>query len=1020
MTPEEYEELRSLYLQVVELDPSERKPILDAACRDRPELRRGIEDLLRNTPDQTTALGAALLGVDDHETNAESEDSAFADDLPRWFGSYKLTAKIGEGGMGTVYEAEQENPRRAVALKMIRVGGGSRTTMERFQREAQVLGRLQHRCIAQVFEAGTVKTQTGPQPFFAMELIRGKALIPYADAHDLSTRDRLALMIEIGEAVHHAHQKGVIHRDLKPDNILVDENGVPKVLDFGIAHIIDADCDATTLTTVGGQLIGTIPYMGPEQLSGGRDDVDTRSDIHSLGVILFQLLSGRLPYDLHGTPMYEAVRTVREEQPTRLGTIDTSLRGDLDAIVSKAMEKDPERRYQSALELTADLQRFLDHRPIVARPPSAMYQLSRYVQRHKGLCGASAAALLALILGIVGTSVGLWKAVQSEREAVRAQQVAQRNLALAENREQEATIANEQLTTVVEFQGSMLSDIDAETMGRHIFGNLRDRVLEELAQNGASEERLDAVKASFDVLNTTDLALQIVDEEILARAADTIEERLADQPLVEAALRQAIGETYQRLGLYTKSRPQLEKALALYRVKLGDDEVRTLDSLDSMGQLFEDMGDYPNALSYRREYVEGTRRILGTNHPNTVTAISNLSQILAFMGKNDEALSLLRESLERARRELGSDHPATLAAIDTTGRLLYSTGKYAEALPYFREVLERNRRVFGNDDKRTLTSLGSMGLVLDSMGKYAEALVYHRESLEASRRVLGNDHSYTLAAISNTAGSLWAMGKQSEALPYFHEALETSRRVLGNHHRITLVAISNLGVSLAQMGRLSEALPYLREALETSRLVFGDEHPSTLRTMDFMGRYLLRIGKPAEALPIMRETVQVSRRVLGPDHADTLWAIQGLAGVLRDLGQSEEAVTLAAEAVAGLRTALPPGHDRTGLALVVYGEILTRLGRYAEAEEALVEGHTILASQLPVTHRLRRKCAQSLVALYTTWHEADPGKGHDDKATQWQAEIPTEPDTTKPDARSSSSARTTPNTEKEGRVSPAP
>jgi|GEM_PF-1261836 len=401
MTPDEYEELRSLYFSVAELDPHARTPVLDEACDGNPALRDKVDELLRDTPDATAKLGEMLRHVDAHTDASPQTASPVAEKLPRQFGRYHLVAKLGQGGMGTVYEAEQDNPKRSVALKVITAGTGSRTTQRRFQREVQVLGRLQHRCIAQVYEAGTVNTNNGPQSYYAMELVRGDTLIDYANAEKLSTRDRLALIAEIGEAVHHAHQRGVIHRDLKPDNILIDASGVPKVLDFGIAFIIDADLKAATLTTVVGQLVGTVAYMSPEQASGDPREVDVRSDVYSLGVVLFELLTGRLPHDTEGKRIYDVVRDIREEPAPRLGFLDRSLRGDLEIVVAKALEKDKERRYQSALDLVDDVRRYLGDEPIVARHATLSYQLRMMVKRRPALF-TSAAVLIVLVTAFLG------------------------------------------------------------------------------------------------------------------------------------------------------------------------------------------------------------------------------------------------------------------------------------------------------------------------------------------------------------------------------------------------------------------------------------------------------------------------------------------------------------------------------------------------------------------------------------------------------------------------------------------
>ena len=309
--------------------------------------------------------------------------------MPSEIGRYKILGIIASGGMGVVYEAMQEAPRRRVALKIIKAGAASEMALHRFQFEAQTLAKLSHPNIAQIFEAGTWESENGEVPFFAMEYIPGaQGIVEYAQKRDLSVRDRLELFGKICDAVHHGHQKGVIHRDLKPDNILVDNQGEPKIIDFGVARATDADLAVTTMQTTMGQLIGTLQYMSPEQCDADPDRIDTRSDVYALGVILFQLLSGKLPYDLRRQAIHEAVRIIKEQRPDSLGTISTMLKGDIDTIALKAMEKDRDRRYQSAAELANDIHHFLNNEPIIARPLSIGYQVRLFTKKYKRTCAA--------------------------------------------------------------------------------------------------------------------------------------------------------------------------------------------------------------------------------------------------------------------------------------------------------------------------------------------------------------------------------------------------------------------------------------------------------------------------------------------------------------------------------------------------------------------------------------------------------------------------------------------------------
>ncbi|HIO19500.1 MAG TPA: serine/threonine protein kinase [Phycisphaerales bacterium] len=346
--------------------------------------------------------------------------------MPSEIGRYKILGIIGSGGMGHVYEAMQEAPRRRVALKVIKGGAASEMALRRFEFETQILAKLHHPNIAQIYEAGIWKSPEGEVPFFAMEYIPGRrGIIEYAQKRDLSTRDRLELFTMVCEAVHHGHQKGVIHRDLKPDNILVDTNGNPKIIDFGVARATDADLSVTTMQTTMGQLIGTLQYMSPEQCDADPDRIDTRSDVYALGVILFQLLSGKLPYDLRRQAIHEAVRVIKEQRPDSMSTISGTLRGDVDTIAQKAMEKDRNRRYQSAAELANDIGHFLNSEPIEARPLSISYQLRLFTKKYKRTCAAVFALIITIILGIFGTTWGMMEANRQKLIAVEQRDLAE-------------------------------------------------------------------------------------------------------------------------------------------------------------------------------------------------------------------------------------------------------------------------------------------------------------------------------------------------------------------------------------------------------------------------------------------------------------------------------------------------------------------------------------------------------------------------------------------------------------------
>jgi tetratricopeptide (TPR) repeat protein/tRNA A-37 threonylcarbamoyl transferase component Bud32 len=722
--------------------------------------------------------------------------------FPARVGHYTILGVLGEGGMGIVYEAEQDQPRRVVALKVIRGGHLSPQLLRRFEHESQVLGRLQHPGIAHVYEAGTIEDARGNSvPFFAMELIRGVPLTTYAARKKLGTRERLDLIARICDAADHAHQKGVIHRDLKPGNILVDESGQPKILDFGIARAMDSDLQLTTLHTDLGQLMGTVQYMSPEQVSGDPNELDTRSDVYAVGVVTYELLTGRLPHDLERKTIHEKVRVIREEEPTRLSSLDRTLRGDVETIVAKALEKDKVRRYQSAEALAVDIRRYLKDEPIAARPASGWYQLTKFSKRNKALVGGVVVSFLILLTGIAATA---WQARVARQRADELQQVS-------------------------DFQANMLRQVDPTRAGKLLTADVQARFEAAIATAGVSGDararRVEMFMGQWKRVNATDVARALIDSTILKPAVEAIETQFADQPVVDAALRQALADRYRDLGLYDAALPLQESALATRRRVLGEEHPQTLSSINQMGVLLDSQGKLEEAERYYREALEKFRRVLGEEHPETLTSINNMGFLMWAQGKPDEAEPYLREALEKRRRLSGEAHPDTLASISNMGGLLHSQRKLDEAEPYFREALEGRRRVLGEEHPETLLSIGNLGSLLRAQGKLDEAEPYYREALEKSRRVLGEEHPDTLIAISNMGFLLRAEGKLDEAEPYYREALTKYGRVLGKEHAETLISIDNLGSLLSSQGQYAaaEALLLPGAAIAAARLPMGHD-----------------------------------------------------------------------------------------------------------------------------------------------------------------------------------------------------
>ncbi|HEY3244067.1 MAG TPA: serine/threonine-protein kinase, partial [Phycisphaerae bacterium] len=752
--------------------------------------------------------------------------------------AYNIVRVLGEGGMGVVYAAEQQNPRRTVALKVIRPSLASAGVLRRFEHEAQLLGRLQHPGIAQIFEAGTFDAGHGRQPFFAMELVEGRPLLEYAAAQRLTTRARLGLVVKLCEAVQHAHQKGVIHRDLKPANILVVDPLIPqpKILDFGIARATDADVAAATLQTGVGQFVGTVQYMSPEQATGDSGQVDTRSDVYALGVVSFELLSGRLPHDLAGKTIPQALRIIAEHDPLPLSAGDRTLRGDLDAILAKALERDKARRYQSVSEFADDIERYLRDEPILARRPSAVYQLRKFARRHQATFAAALGAAAFLILGFMGTT---WQALRATRQrdrAIRAETVAQQRLS---EREVEAA----KVKSINTFLLDMLKSADPATApGREI------------------------------------TVRQLVD-----RAAERSDATLAGQPQVETAVRQTLAEVYMSLGRHTEAVAQAQRAVELGGGASSSDAA-ALDARNVLAVALRQHGDYAESEALLSETLARCEAAFGAEHALTLDTMHSLAITLEARSRFDEAERLMRRTVEGREHLLGRMAPNTLSSINGLALLLQDRGRPGEAEPLFHQVIETRRQFAPPDDPQILTAQTNLAEVLRLQNRLEEAETLLRETLAAQRRVLGGEHVATVRTINGLAVVLNAQQRFDEAETLYRDAVAVLGRVLGERHPDRLVTMNNLAVVLRRSGKLAEAEQLYGEVLEALRASVGPKHANTLGVMANRAAVLADLGRIDEAQTLYQDSLAGFRELLGDDHPST----RLIAGKLQALQEARE------------------------------------------------------------------------------------------------------------------------------------
>jgi len=791
-------------------------------------------------------------------------------------GPYRLTQMLGAGGMGEVWRAEQTEPiHRTVALKLIKTGMDTRAVVARFDSERQALALMEHPNIARVFDAGA--TAEG-RPYFVMEYVHGIPVTDYCDRHRLSIKERLELFMKICEGVQHAHQKAIIHRDLKPSNVLVEEvNGkpVPKIIDFGLAKAMGQRLTEMTLFTEAGAMLGTPDYMSPEQADRNERNIDTRTDVYSLGVILYELLVGELPIgsrELRAAGIEAMLRKICEQEPLRPSTkikslgqsakdsaerrregpdsLERHLRGDLDWITIRALEKDRLRRYGSASDLAADLQRYLQDQPVSAGPPTAVYRTRKFVRRHRFGVAVALAAIVLLI------AFAATMAVQARR--------------IAKERDRANRIAD--------FMTQMFAVSDpSEALGNAISARtILDTASNEIRAGLAKDPEVQS-DLMFTMARTyASLGLYATADTLSSAVLESRQRRLGPDGRKTLESKVQMGWILDREGHDEQAEKLTKQTIAEASRVLGPEDPVTLEGMDRLGVILQRLARFDEAEKLERQLVEVSTRRFGREDPHTLRAMVSLADAVSFQGRYAEAEGIYREALGIEQRVLGPEHPQTLGTMHNLANRIQEQGRYAEAEALYRQTLAVEQRVLGPEHPDTADSMTALANTFYYQGNAAEAEKSYRAALAILQKSLGPDNPSTTRSLEGLANVMSANGHYAEAEKFERQVLDIRKSKLGPNHTDTLLSEYNIGDILFQEGNLPEAEKFIREAFDAQSRVLGAENADTLASKAELARILIREGKYQEAEEMARQAFDAQLRTLGPQHPDTLSSLQFL------------------------------------------------------------------------------------------------------------------------------------------------
>lgn len=971
MDRKEWVQIKTVVAEALALELSQRNEYITQACDNNERLITKVKEQLRYIS-QSEEEGFLEGVVTDQHTFIQNLEQQWdqpehpGELINRTIGPYRITELLGRGGMGAVYKAERVDGafHQTVAIKLIKRDVESEETIRRFKQEREILAGLHHPNIAQLYDGGVTKDGI---PYLVMEFVDGEPITRYCKRKNLDLNGHLDLFLKVCEAVMYAHRNLVVHRDLKPSNILVTEDGTIKLLDFGVAKLLDDTAyDSTTKTraplTQTGRPIMTPEYAAPEQFRA--EKITTLADVYSLGVLFYELLTGLRPYDLSEKSFAEIERLVCEKEPPKLSTqagrlpassngffSPDKLRGDLDVISVKTLRKEPKERYGSVQELQEDIKRHITGLPIAARPATARYRIRKFARRHR--TGMTVTALVILMIaGFITALIYQQSITRQERD--------------------QAQLEAQKATEVTEFL-------------------------------------LGLFEANEPLTSPTDT---ITARALLERGIRRAEE-MENQPLVQAQMLDVMGRVYQSLGRYDNAEPLLRKALTLREVRLGGKHVEVAESLNHLAVLLMTKGKYNDAEPIFNRSINLMRAVLGENDSLITVTMNNLAILLQKQGKFAESETLHREVLEMRRDLFGDVHADVSGSLYNLAATLYWKGNYDEAGTLYKKALDMQSQLLGHTHSSTIITMNGLAATLEANGDFASADSLYREALSIQRRLLGNEHPHVATIITNLANllvrqnklaeaealhkealairrnyldeanpevgeSLYClaflrtrMGDYEEAEQLYRETIDAWRPVLGENHPNIAKARNNIAHNLTKQGRYREALAINRDVLEKHRTIYGDKSSQVALSFGNIAWNLYHTEQYTEAEKYYRKALAMRRALYDSDHPDIADALSGLGAVLCEQDKYEEAENLQKKSLRMRRKLHGDNHPRVATSLSRLGELHMRTARYSEAESTLLEAFQLRHNELGIDHPKTNQSAQQLLDLYQAWNKQE-------------------------------------------------